>query len=119
MTSFFKTFIAAGAIAASVALPAAAQQVQLDVLYCFPGFARFHEPVAAEFMKKHPDIKINFRAPAPNYDDGHQTVVRSALTNQLPDVYYSGFHLLPELARTLAKRNQTTAVDELLKAEGD
>jgi multiple sugar transport system substrate-binding protein len=117
--SFFRSLFAAGAVAAALATPAAAQQVTLDVLYCFPSFARFHEPVAAEFMKKHPDIKINFRAPAPNYDDGHQTVVRSALTNQLPDLYYSGYHLLPELARTLARRNQITPVDDLLRAEGD
>ncbi len=118
MTSYFRSFVAAGALAAALVTPAAAQQVTLDVLYCFPSFARFHEPVAAEFMKKHPEIKINFRTPAPSYDEGHQTVVRSALTNQLPDIYYSGFHLLPELARTLARRNQITPVDELLAAEG-
>ena len=110
-------------IAAAIALGAgiggaSAQQTSLDVLYAFPSFARFHEPVAAEFMKKHPDIKINFRAPVPNYDEGHQTVLRGALTNQLPDVYYSGYHLLPELVRTLAKRDQIVAVDALLAGEG-
>lgn len=108
---------AAAMFAATFATAAGAQQVTLDVLYCFPSFARFHEPVAAEFMKKHPDIKIQFRAPAANYDEGHQAVLRSALTNQLPDIYYSGFHLLPELARTLAKRNQIVAVDGLLAGE--
>ncbi len=106
---------------ASMLVPAVAraqQQVTLDVLYCLPSFARFHEPVAAEFMKKRPDIKIQFRAPATNYDEGHQTVLRAALTNQLPDIYYSGFHLTPELARTLAKRKQINPIDELLAKEG-
>jgi len=105
----------AGAIATSGAF---AQPVTLDVLYAFPAFAKFHEPIAQEFMKRHPDIKIEFRAPAPTYDDGHQTMMRQAVTNQLPDVYYSGFHLLSELTRTLAKRNQVVDLGPLLAAEG-
>ncbi len=114
-----RTFIAASTLLASgLAARAQAKQVTLDVLYCFPSFARFHEPLAAEFMKRNPDIRIQFRAPAVSYDEGHQTVIRSALTNQLPDVYYSGFHLFPELAATLAKRGQTVALDPFLAAEG-
>jgi multiple sugar transport system substrate-binding protein len=102
---------------ALVTTGARAQQVTLDVLYAFPAFAKFHEPIAQEFMKRHPDIKIEFRAPAPTYDDGHQTMMRQAVTNQLPDVYYSGFHLLSELTRTLAKRNQVVDLAPLLAAE--
>jgi multiple sugar transport system substrate-binding protein len=104
----------AGAMAAPVAY---AQEVTLDVLYAFPAFAKFHEPIAQEFMKRHPNIKIAFRAPATTYDDGHQAMMRQAVTNQLPDVYYSGFHLLSELARTLAKRNQIVDLGPLLAAE--
>jgi multiple sugar transport system substrate-binding protein len=104
----------AGAMAATVAY---AQEVTLDVLYAFPAFAKFHEPIAQEFMKRHPNIKIAFRAPATTYDDGHQAMMRQAVTNQLPDVYYSGFHLLSELARTLAKRNQIVDLGPLLAAE--
>src|SRR6478609_1004195 len=104
-------------LAGVIAMPARAQQVTLDVLYAFPAFAKFHEPIAQEFMKKHPDIKIAFRAPAPTYDDGHQTMMRQAVTNQLPDVYYSGFHLLSELGRTLAQRNQVVDLGPLLAAE--
>lgn len=107
-------------LAGTLALPSvrAADPVKLDVLYAFPAFARFHEPIAAEFMKRHPEIRIEFRAPAPTYDDGHQTMLRQAVTNQLPDVYYSGFHLLSELSRTLAKRNQIIDLGPLLTAEG-
>jgi len=102
-----KLLLGLAALAGTVAVSAArAQPVTLYVLYAFPAFAKFHEPIAAEFMKLHPDIKIEFRAPAPTYDDGHQTMMRQAVTNQLPDVYYSGFHLLSELGRTLAQRNQ-------------
>jgi multiple sugar transport system substrate-binding protein len=106
------------ALAGAIATPVAyAQEVTLDVLYAFPAFAKFHEPIAQEFMKRHPDIKIAFRAPATTYDDGHQAMMRQAVTNQLPDVYYSGFHLLSELARTLAKRNQIVDLGPLLAAE--
>src|SRR6476661_3767428 len=107
------------AVAGAIAAPAAhAQEVTLDVLYAFPAFAKFHEPIAQEFMKRHPDVKIAFRALAPTYDDGHQTMLRQAVTNQLPDVYYSGFHLLSEVARTLAKRNQIVDLAPLLGAQG-
>jgi multiple sugar transport system substrate-binding protein len=98
---------------------ARAEEVTLDVLYAFPAFAKFHEPIAQEFMKRHPDIKIKYRAPAPTYDDGHQTMMREAVTNQLPDVYYSGFHLLTELARTLAKRNEIVDLAPMLAAESE
>ena len=97
---------------------ARAEPVTLDVFYAFPSFAKFHEAVAAEFMKRHSDIRIEFRAPAPTYDDGHQAMMRQAVTNQLPDVYYSGYHLLEELVRTRAKRNQLVDLGPLLAAEG-
>ncbi|MDX2156055.1 MAG: ABC transporter substrate-binding protein [Hyphomicrobiaceae bacterium] len=114
------TAAATVALAAGLPLLALAQdkEVTLDVLYCFPSFARFHEPVAAEFMKANPSIKVRFRAPSPSYDEGHQVILRSALTNQLPDVFYSGFHLFPELVRTLDKRKQAVALDDLLAKEG-
>jgi multiple sugar transport system substrate-binding protein len=96
---------------------ARAETVTLDVLYAFPAFAKFHEPIAQEFMKRQSDIKIQFRAPAASYDEGHQTMLRQAVTNQLPDVYYSGYHLLAELVRTLEKRKQITEVGSLLDKE--
>jgi multiple sugar transport system substrate-binding protein len=96
---------------------ASAQAVTLDVFYPNPGFSRFHEPIAQEFMKRQSDIKIQFRAPAPTYDDGHQTMLRQAVTNQLPDVYYSGYHLLAELVRTLVKRKQIVEVAPFLEKE--
>ncbi|MDQ6620347.1 MAG: ABC transporter substrate-binding protein [Pseudomonadota bacterium] len=98
-------------------LARAAEPITLDVLYAFPAFAKFHEPIAQEFMKRQSDIKIQFRAPAASYDEGHQTMLRQAVTNQLPDVYYSGYHLLGELVRTLVKRKQITEVAPMLDKE--
>jgi len=105
-------------LATSLVAPALAQTpVTLDVLYCYPSFARFHEPLAADFMKKNPNIKIQFRAPSASYDDGHQVMLRSAVTNQLPDVYYAGYHLLGEMARILERRNQIVDLGPFIKSE--
>ena len=59
-----RAVLAATAVMAS-GLPVRAEEATLDVLHCFPSFARFHEPLATAFMQKHPDIKIMVRAPAP------------------------------------------------------
>jgi multiple sugar transport system substrate-binding protein len=109
----------AGTALSAPLLPTAAhaEAITLDVLYAFPAFAKFHEPIAQEFMKRQGDIKISFRAPAPSYDEGHQTMMRQSMTNQLPDVYYAGYHLLAELVRNLAKRKQITEVEPLLVKE--
>jgi multiple sugar transport system substrate-binding protein len=113
-----KKLLATTALAMGVALPALSQSsVTLDVLYCYPSFARFHEPLANEFMKKHPEIKIQFRAPSASYDEGHQVILRSAITNQLPDVYYAGYHLLGEMARVLEKRGQINDLSPFIKGE--
>jgi multiple sugar transport system substrate-binding protein len=115
---FLKRIMTAVGLAAGIAAPALAQQtITLDVLYCYPSFARFHEPLANEFMKKNPQIKIQFRAPSASYDEGHQVILRSAITNQLPDVYYAGYHLLGEMARTLEKRGQINDLASFLKTE--
>ena len=112
--------LAAVIVAAGMAVqanPAFAQPVTLDVFYAQPSFAKFHEPIAQAFMKQHPDIKIAFRAPAADYDVGHQAMLREAVTNQLPDIYFPGFHLLPELTHVLVKRHQILDVGPLLAAE--
>jgi multiple sugar transport system substrate-binding protein len=102
-------FVAAGA--------AWAQKVTLDVLYAQPAFAKYHEPIAQAFMQAHPDVEIRFRAPAKDYDEGHQAMMRAAVTGQLPDVYFPGFHLLPELADVLDKRGQIVDLAPMLAGE--
>lgn len=57
--------LALGLAMAGLGKPAFADQITLDVLYNLPGFTKFHQPLADEFMKNNPDIKINFLAPPP------------------------------------------------------
>jgi len=114
MTAGVAVLLAAAGIAVT---QAQAQPVTLDVYYAQPSFAKYHEPIAQAFMATHPDIKIAFRAPAANYDEGHQAMMRGAVTNQLPDIYFAGFHLMPEMTRTLVKRKQIQDLAPLLAAE--
>jgi multiple sugar transport system substrate-binding protein len=110
----------AGALALGLLLPgtAMAEPVELQVLYNLPGFTKFHQPLADQFMKDNPDVKINFLAPAPGYNEGQQQVLRAAVTGNLPDVYFSGYNLTAELVHTLAPRKQITELAPFIEAEG-
>jgi len=77
--------LALGMAFAGLAQPVFANEITLNVLYNLPGFTKFHQPLADEFMKKNPDVKINFLAPAAGYNEGQQQVLRSAVTGNLPD----------------------------------
>lgn len=116
---YFATIVAAAAMTMQLTSSALSEDVTLDILYAQPGFAKFHDPIAQAFMKEHPEIKINFLAPAKDYDEGHLLMQRLAVTNQLPDLYFPGYHLLGELARTLAQREQIIDLQPLLDAEPD
>lgn len=110
-------FVGLPAVAGLIATSASAEDVTLDILYPQVSFAKFHDPIAKEFMAKHPDIKIHFRAPAKDYDFGQQQILREAVTNQLPDVYFPSYNLLPELVDVLSKRKQINSLDGFLSKE--
>ena len=117
ISKFAAAMPALGMVLHLATAPAGAQEVTLDVLYAQPGFAKYHEPIAQAFTARNPTIKIAFRAPAANYDEGHQTMMRQSITNQLPDIYVPGFHLLEELTTALSKRNQILELGSLFEAE--
>ncbi|MCT7374112.1 ABC transporter substrate-binding protein [Chelativorans salis] len=118
MSMLKRTLIAAGALAA-FAVPALAAEVKLEGFHANPAFARFHGPIAEAFMKKHPEIEVTYRATSPSYNEAHQQILRSAVTNELPDFYFSGYHLLPELVETLEKRDQIVDLGSFLTEEGE
>src|SRR3546814_17776144 len=90
-------------LAAVAATASAAAQTEVTVLYAWPSHQRFHEPIAQAFMEEHPGIRITFQAPASSYDEALQTLIRQGMTGRLPDVPFSGYHLLqPLAARQLA-----------------
>jgi multiple sugar transport system substrate-binding protein len=103
----------------AAAAPAAAQPVTLEIVHAWGGHARFHTPIAEAFMAQHPDIKIVYRAPLPSYTEGHQAILRQAVSDDLPDIWYSPYNLLGELVATLEPRGQITPLDALLSGEGE
>lgn len=110
-------FAAAGLMSPMIAR--AQSTVELIVTHCFPGHDGFHTEIATAFMVANPDVKITFTNSPPTYEEGHQLILRQALTNQLPDIFYSGFHLLPPLSRRLTERGQMTHLDSFIATEGD
>ncbi|MFN5997854.1 MAG: ABC transporter substrate-binding protein [Paracoccaceae bacterium] len=112
----------AGFAALGLAAPMIARAqtaVELSVTHCFPGHDGFHTEIANAFMAANPDVKILFNTSPPTYEEGHSLILRQAMTNQLPDIYYSGFHLLPPLSRQLTERGQITHLDSFIATEGD
>jgi multiple sugar transport system substrate-binding protein len=103
---------------AGLAGAAHAEDVTLNVLYNLPGFTKFHQPLADQFMANHPGVKINFLAPATGYNEGQQQVLRAAVTGNLPDVYFSGYNLTAELVHTLKPRDQITDLGPFIETEG-
>lgn len=109
----------AGVVALLGASTAHADPITIEVEHFMPAHNVFHEKVAAAFMAKHPDIVIKFRNALPSYDEQHQALLREAITNNLPDVYHSGYHLLPEVVHQLEKRGQVIALDDYMAKEGE
>lgn len=109
----------AGAAVMLTAAVAQADPITIEVEHFNPSHNVFHEQVAAAFMKKHPEITIKFRNALPSYDEQHQALLREAMTNNLPDVYHSGFHLLPEVVHQLEKRGQVITLGDYMAKEGD
>jgi multiple sugar transport system substrate-binding protein len=112
--------LAVGAALAALATtaPAYAETVTLEVVHAWGGHKRFHEPIAEAFMKEHPDIVIKYRAPMKSYTDGHQTILRQSLSDDLPDIWYSPYNALGELVAALEPRGQITDLTAFLQAEG-
>ena len=67
----------------------AALATEIEVTYAPANFAPMYEALAEAFMEKHPDVTVNTTGFA-NYNELSQRTLRSAITNQLPDVSHEG-----------------------------
>lgn len=105
--------LAAGIAAAGMTSAPAHAETKLDVLYAWPEHQVLHKSVAEAFMAARPDIKINFLAAAPSYDEAVQMLIRQSMAGQLPDVSYVGFNVL----RPLIARGLVLPIDDLAAAD--
>ncbi|SHE79658.1 multiple sugar transport system substrate-binding protein [Kaistia soli DSM 19436] len=114
----FASTLAAGLMAAGMASAAHADTV-LDVYYAWPEMEVIHTPIAAAFMAANPDVKISYRAAAPDYSEAAQTLIRQSMGGQLPDIHYVGFNMLkPLVTRGLIKPIDDLVADDDLTAKG-
>lgn len=118
MKRILKAALFGAATLLTLAGAAPAQQITLEVEHFAPAHKVFHEKIAAEFTKKNPNITIRFRNALPSYDEQHQNLLRESITNNLPDIYHSGYHLLPEVVHQLERRKQVITLDAYLAKEG-
>lgn len=98
-----------------LSVPPANAETILSVLYAVPSnFSKLHDELSQKFTQKNPDIKIVFRSPAKDYEDGIQQILRSAVVGDTPDVAFIGLNQL----RVLVDRGLAAPLDERAASEG-
>ncbi len=107
--------LAAAAISMVVSVPAYAETT-LTVHYPMPGFFKdVMDTISKKFMEENPDIKIQFAAPSATYEEGIQTILREAGTNEMPDVTFIGLNRL----RMMDERNVAVDLGPLVQKDGN
>jgi len=106
---------AAAAVSLAAALPAYAETT-LTVHYPMTGFFKnVMDTISKKFMEENPDIKIQFASPSATYEEGIQTILRQAGTDEMPDITFIGLNRL----RMLNERNVAVDLGPLVKKEGN
>ncbi|MBB4428301.1 multiple sugar transport system substrate-binding protein [Bradyrhizobium sp. CIR48] len=92
---------AAGALvgAASRAFSQPAAPIRLTVQYAWPkSYDSVMQNIAAQFAAVRPDVHVEFMAPATDYVDLLQRILRAAITGGMPDVAIHGMNNVDRLA---------------------
>jgi len=106
---------AAATISLAFALPANAETT-LTVHYPMPGFFKnVMDTISKKFMEENPGIKIQFANPSATYEEGIQTILRQAGTNEMPDITFIGLNRL----RMLNERDVAVDLGPLVKKDGN
>ncbi|TPI29506.1 ABC transporter substrate-binding protein [Mesorhizobium sp. B3-1-9] len=111
----FSRIIAMAAVSLASALPAYADTT-LTVHYPMPGFFKnVMDTISKKFMEENPDIKIQFASPSATYEEGIQTILRQAGTDEMPDITFIGLNRL----RMLNERDVAVDLGPLVKKDGN
>lgn len=104
-------------LAAALATPfvsRAQAAVELTAQYSIPGLFRgLMENISEEFTRRHPTIRVNWRAPEEGYEEILQRHLRDAVTRTLPDVAFHGLNR----QRTLLERGIPTDLKPFMDAD--
>ena len=87
------------ALIATLSAGTAFAQTEIVVDYAFGSRSKVYENIANAFMAANPDVTVKLRVPAKNYEEGHETIVRQSMVNQLPDVHFSSYNQYPDLVK--------------------
>jgi multiple sugar transport system substrate-binding protein len=93
----------------------AANATNLQILYAFDRTtAQAHQEIKERFEKENPGITVEFLAAKQNYEDASQSVIRSAMIGDLPDVTFQGLNLV----RGLVDRDIAVQLDPFIARDG-
>lgn len=98
--------LAVGGCAPEAEAPEAGARTRVVVRYPNPAtFRDVQETLAARFETANPDVDVRFLAPAPDYDDMTQGLLRGLLTGDAPDVAFLSFSSADHLGARGALRD--------------
>ena len=80
-----------GLVLAAFATGAGAVEIEVGYPYSHL-FDVTYEKIMKAFSKAHPDIKVKFRAVYEGYEEGTNTILREAVSGNLPDVTMQGLN---------------------------
>lgn len=110
LRAMLAAILAVGSCAPEADAPAAGAANRVVVRYPNPAtFREVQETVAARFETANPDIDVRFLAPAPDYDDMTQGLLRGLLTGNAPDVAVLSFPGADHLGERGALRDLSAA----------
>ena len=88
-----KTTLSAMALALTATAVMAEETVTIDFAYPYSHlFDVTYEAMMPAFKEAHPNIEVNFRATYESYEDGTNTILREAVSGDLPDVTMQGLN---------------------------
>lgn len=89
-----RTLATAVLLAASVVATAQAEEkVKIEFAYPYSHlFDVTYEKIMPKFNAQHPNIEVSIRATYENYEDGTNTILREAVSGNLPDVTMQGLN---------------------------
>ena len=105
-----------GILTTASALGSAVAETTIKLHYAYPQVVKpIHDLVIEEFGKTNPDVKVEVMAPANDYDEQMQVVLRGTITDDLPDIVFVG----PNWTPVVAARGIAGPIDDLVSAESD
>src|ERR1700744_4842698 len=112
MRSFLAISVVCGLLGLSATV---AKATNLQVLFAFDRTtAQAHQEIKERFEKENPGITVEFLAATQNYEDASQSIIRSAMIGDLPDVTFQVLNVL----RGLVDRGIAVPLDPFITGDG-